>query len=1098
MIGSKAAASPKPRAPTILRLSGSLVFALGSLVLFGWWLGLAALTSVAPGAVAMKANAALGLLLAGSSLLLAGASNVDRWQPVTSALAWLVMALGVSTLGQDLLGIDLGFDELLFSDAPDAVATGSPGRMSPASSAAFALLGIALAFRNRVWINQISAGLVGLIGAGAFVSYLYAIDPPRDGGSTTAVAMLSGFGFLAAATGALFAGREGGLAAVFLDESEPGRQLRLFFPVAIVLPLALGTIAIAGGRAGLWATEYEAVILSLSTIASLVLFAALSYRSFSRSDRDRLAAVGSLAASEERYRRTFQHATVGIAHLASDGRWIRVNDRICEILGYSSGELLSKTYAEVSHIEDLDVDVKQWELLRRGEIADYGVERRFLTKEGEVVFADVRLVRENDEEGDLQHFIVVLQDITGRKLSEGTLRVYQRAVSATQNGIVIVDATRNDQPMIYVNPAFLEMTGFEQADLIGQNCRILNRHARDQAGLAVVRDAVAAGEETSVLLRNHRKDDTPFWNQLSIAPVHDDGGRLTHFVGIAIDATERVDRMAERERLLTGAERANQEKDRFLSVVSHEMRSPMNAILAWASILAEEEQSDEVVHAAEAITASVQNQARLVDDLLEVSRMRAGTLEIQAARIDFPSTIESVVDQLTPVAREHEIDLVWNDPGRPVFAHADPDRLAQVLRNLIDNALKFTPGGGRIEIALVEEPDFLSVEVRDSGKGIAAEELERVFDDFWQGDRRGGSGGKGLGLGLPIVRHLVERQGGTIVAESAGPGSGATFRLRFRRTEPAETPSPEIAIAAAPDRSSVGAKHAVPAPVSAEAAPADSSAAHTEPRIDSVEPTGSPDRPPGAEPLAGLEVVVVDDDVPTVEASASMLASAGALVRPAHSVSEALRHFERGTPDVLVSDIGLPDRDGMDLIREVRSLPGPRSHVLALAVTGYADEAQRRQIGRAGFDAYLTKPVAPGVILDRLLALRARDEASKAARRRVLLIHGGDSKLADMVASIEAEGHDLRELVDVSTLSHVVERFEPEIVLVSSRIDGIDASTLGARLRAGAGGGALLVAVLEEGDQVELADFDYLLTRPGPDRALRRMLRVIEVSGWAK
>ncbi len=687
----------------------------------------------------------------------------------------------------------------------------------------------------------------------------------------------------------------------------------------------MGALASFGERAGWYDARFGAALLAVTCAAALVGIALVSYGALKLADAERDQARAALAASEARYRSTFERASVGIAHVAPDGRWLRANDRLCAMLGYSAEELLEKTFAEVSHLEDLPLDATQWELLRRGEIQDYAVERRFRTKSGEVLYADVRLVREEDEAGQLRHLIGVLQDVTSRKRSEGALRVYERAVAATQNGIVITDARRSDHPIVYANPAFLKISGYAASDLVGRNCRLLNANARGQAALEELRRAIRDEEACSVLLRNHRMNGEAFWNQLSIAPVHDVTGSLTHFVGVIVDATERMQGLVEREEILAAArgaqreaEAANDAKDRVLSVISHELRSPMSAVQAWASLLREDADAKSVPRALDAIEAALRSQTRLVDDLLDASRIRARTLEIEAARIDLAATVRTAVDHFGPIAKERGIELAFRAAVEPAPCSADALRIAQIVHNLVDNALKFTTTGGRVEVELTEQGEAWGLAVKDTGRGIEAAQLENVFDEFWQGGRREGSGGRGLGLGLAIVKHLVELHGGAVHVESAGADQGATFRVEL-------------------------------------------------PRLREEPQRGVPSR----KALEGVDVLVVEDDEPTLEALAAALERAGASARRARSMAEALRALA-SPPDVLVSDVGLPDRDGLALIRALRESPEPLRSLPALAVTGFRGVGERARILGAGFDAYLAKPVEPSAVIERIVALRAR------------------------------------------------------------------------------------------------------------------------------
>jgi CheY-like chemotaxis protein len=307
---------------------------------------------------------------------------------------------------------------------------------------------------------------------------------------------------------------------------------------------------------------------------------------------------------------------------------------------------------------------------------------------------------------------------------------------------------------------------------------------------------------------------------------------------------------------------------------------------------------------------------------------------------------------MLPIAVARGVALRASAPGAPLHVVLDPERATQVVRNLVDNALEFTPKGGHVEVSVLDEGERFAVEVRDDGRRIAPSELPFVFDAFWRGGEGKGRA-HGLGLGLAIVRHLVERQGGRVSAISDGIGHGATFRAAF---------------------SKLAAKEAA----AREESPRESARAG----------------------LDGLEIVIAEDDVATLEATAAAMRRAGAVPRLAQSVSEALRLFEASLPDVLVSDIDLPDRDGLDLIRSVRAMDEPRSSLLAVAVTGLADPADRRRIQRAGDDACFAKPIVPALVAEHVSALLALLRTSPSTRPRRALVAGDDAKAVDMLADL--------------------------------------------------------------------------------------------------
>lgn len=1071
----------------ISRALGLGVFALALTVMLGWLLDLDLPKRILPGVVEMRLATAIGFALAGVGLQLRASARLEVAR-IGIALAVLLLAFCAVHLGPVLSGAELALGSTLF-DSIGRFASGADAtaRMSPATAIGLLLVAIATMVDRR-WPRlghaaALSAFTLALV---ELLAFIYEIEPLLQFGRFEGIPFHASLGLLAASLGALFLRPDIGLPSALVDDSIAGRELRRVLPVSIGVPLVLGALARVGDRAGLWSDDYDMAILASATMIALLTLTVVLYRSLRDSEAIKDGALDSLGASELRYRTTFEHATIGIAHLSPEGRWLRANARLCEMLGYEEAELCELTYASVSHLDDLDVDVKQWELLRRGEIDAYGVERRFRSKSGEEIVAEVRLVREEDAAGNLVHFIAVLQDITGRKISEGTMRVYQRALAAARNGIVITDAARPDHPVSYVNDAFLEITGYEASEVLGRNCRFLNEKARDQAAVREIRDAIERGESCSVLMRNHRKDGSGFWNQLSIAPVEGPDGKIGHYIGVMTDATERVRAGAERDDLLRIAENANRAKDRFLAVVSHELRSPLNAILAWSSIL-EDEGGDEVVErAASAISAAVRSQERLIDDLLDVSRIRGERLEVHPVRIELSSAIRDVVEQMRAIAVERSIELALEVSCDDVQVDADPERISQIVRNLVDNALKYTPPQGRIDVVLVAGEQSVELTIRDTGPGLEAGDLDRIFDEFWQGSAPGAVGAKGLGLGLPIVRYLVERHQGSIEAKSDGPGHGLSMIIRLPRpAQPEGEPARDRPIASRPvdstdptdltDATDATGAGAVAAAATSEAivsAPRDESAPQESREVD----------------LVGLEIVVVDDDPDWVEAASSAFAKRKAIVRSAHSVAEALRHFERGSPDLLVSDIGLPDRTGLDLIRAVRRLPQPAGSVLAIAVTGMTDAESRARVRRAGFDACLGKPIPPEVVVGEIARLRNLIAAPNAPERRVLVVADEKAAAEPIVEGLRSEGHAVEVARSAEATTTRIRADRPGFVVIHEPLDAVEADTIAER--AFSVDAHLDVVLIASGDhEIDSEAFDLVLTGPAAWETLSRFLR---------
>ncbi|WP_052519300.1 hybrid sensor histidine kinase/response regulator [Archangium violaceum] len=370
------------------------------------------------------------------------------------------------------------------------------------------------------------------------------------------------------------------------------------------------------------------------------------------------------------------------------------------------------------------------------------------------------------------------------------------------------------------------------------------------------------------------------------------------------------------------AEEANRAKDDFLATVSHELRTPLTAILGWTSILRTNTLPPEKqTRALETVERSARAQAQIVDDLLDISRIVAGRMRLEMQPVKLAPVVEAALEAVRPVAAARNIQLEPQlEPGvGPV--QGDAQRLQQVAWNLLTNAIKFTPDGGKVSARLRCVEEHVELQVTDSGKGIEPAFLPHVFERFRQAD--GGSARRygGLGLGLAIVRHLVELHGGTVQAHSEGEGHGSTFTLRL----------PLIAARGA-EGASPGIASMLPDP---------SLAAYL------------PD-------LSGVRVLVVDDEQGIRELLRALLEERGAVVSSASSAAEALEQLQRAPPDLLVSDIGMPDADGYTLIRQVRALPPARGgQVPAAALTAYTRLEDRTRALSAGFHVYVPKPVDP-------------------------------------------------------------------------------------------------------------------------------------------
>jgi signal transduction histidine kinase/CheY-like chemotaxis protein len=378
---------------------------------------------------------------------------------------------------------------------------------------------------------------------------------------------------------------------------------------------------------------------------------------------------------------------------------------------------------------------------------------------------------------------------------------------------------------------------------------------------------------------------------------------------------------AEKERLYREAQESNRLKDEFLATVSHELRTPLTSILGWAHMLRTGQfDGDSAIRAFETIERNARAQSQLIDDLLDVSSIITGKLRIDVRQLSPDSFVEAAIEAVRPAAEAKGVRLQKIMDTGVVTVSGDPVRLQQVVWNLLANAIKFTPRGGRVQVRLERVDSHIEIAVSDTGTGIAPEFLPHVFDRFRQADQRTTRQHGGMGLGLAIVRHLVELHGGTVRAESAGEGQGSTFTVLLP-----VAPVYQTAI---------------------EGSRVHPAARDTLPSLDCVER------------LDGVRVLVVDDERDTRELLKVGLGQCGAEVIVAGSVAEGLEAIRAATPDLLISDIGMPEEDGYDLIRRIRELPGENGgRVPAIALTAYARVEDRMQALRAGYQMHVPKPV---------------------------------------------------------------------------------------------------------------------------------------------
>src|SRR5688500_1188596 len=546
-----------------------------------------------------------------------------------------------------------------------------------------------------------------------------------------------------------------------------------------------------------------------------------------------------------------------------------------------------------------------------------------------------------------------------RRRAEETLRKHSDWLRVTLSSIGDAVVTADVEGRVtFLNPVAESLTGWAQAEALGRSLtdifKILNEESRKPVENPALQ-TLSAG--TIVGLANHAilvaKDGRERPIDDSAAPIRNEQGEVVGTVLVFRDISERKRMELERENLLASAqaaqkeaEQANRLKDEFLATASHELRTPLTAVVGWARMLRTGKlDAENSARALEAIERNATLQTKLIDDLLDVSRIITGKLTLDRRPIEIAHVVSDAVNTVRPAAdaKNIAIETSFYTQAGPVLG--DANRLQQAIWNLLSNAVKFTPKNGRIEVALQRVNSEVEISVGDSGEGISSEFLPYVFDRFRQGDGKTTRLHSGLGLGLAIVRQLVELHGGTVSAHSDGPGRGSIFKFRL----------PVLSINNVPDSKSVASDFTL-----TRARVTDGLNLECSPRLD------------------GLRVLVVEDDPDTRQMLKALLSECNADVITVPSAAEAIKEIGRRKPDVLVSDLGMPEQDGYELIKKVREMESAdhTARIPALALTAYAKAEDRVRALAGGYQVHLSKPVEPAEFLLVVANLAGRGQSS--------------------------------------------------------------------------------------------------------------------------
>jgi PAS domain S-box-containing protein len=604
------------------------------------------------------------------------------------------------------------------------------------------------------------------------------------------------------------------------------------------------------------------------------------------------------------------------------------NNAAERLFGYTAAEAIGRPVTMLIPPERVDEEPAILQRIMKGQFVDH-FETVRQRKDGSLIDISLSISPLRNEEGIVTGASKIARDISDRKQKEKEVRFQAHLLSAVEQAVIATDLKGT---VLYWNEFAEWLYGWTRAEAIGANIIDLTPAAdtRDTAGeiLARLRD----GESWSGEFLTKKKDGSLFPAQVTDSPIFAENGDLIGIVGVSTDITGRKRAEEERARLLASerqarsdAEEANKLKDAFLATLSHELRNPLNVILGYAEVLLrsdEAKRSAFVKRAAEILKRNALAQSQLVRDLLDLSRLHMGKLSLNREAVSLMTTISNAVETVQEEATAKKVEVKVVASEEVSFVDADPLRLEQIVWNLLNNAVKFTPAGGTVTVRLGSEANQGVLSVEDTGEGIDPAFIPHVFEMFRQADATNSRRHGGLGIGLALVQQLVQLHDGTVAVASQGHGQGAQFTIKL--------------------------------PLSRESKQSPSNTQQSD-----------------GDALSQMRILIVDDSVDTVDMLSRLFEMDGAIVNTARSGAEALKIVGNEQFDVILSDISMPGMDGFELLRMLRELPAVKdTPILALTGFGRAEDVARAKA--EGFFSHVTKPIDLGQLIEILQELRTK------------------------------------------------------------------------------------------------------------------------------
>jgi PAS domain S-box-containing protein len=586
----------------------------------------------------------------------------------------------------------------------------------------------------------------------------------------------------------------------------------------------------------------------------------------------------------------------GIFMLDPEGHVMSWNSGAAKLKGWERDEIVGQHF---SIFYPKEVAASGWpeeELRRAKQLGRFEDEGWRMRKDGSRFWANVIITALYDRTGELTGFAKITRDLTERRQHEEELRESEarfRLLVESVRGYAIFMLDENGNVRSW-NGGAQALKGYTTEEIVGRHFSAFYTPDDVEAGLPAseLREARQEGRAEREGWRV-RKDGSLFWANVVVTAVYGTNGELIGFVKVTRDMTDR--------RRLEELERSSRMMSEFLAMLAHELRNPLAPMRNAVTLMQlEHTASPALRNARDIIDRQLTHVTHLVDDLLDIGRLTTGKITLRQERVGIADLVSRSVETARPLLESRRHTLTIDLPPRPVYVRADPTRLSQILQNLLVNAAKYTPEGGRVRITVQSADGFVTVAVADNGRGIAKKDLGRIFELFAQGDH-GTPNESGLGVGLTLARSLAELHGGRLDAESPGPGQGSTFLLR---------------LPAADRNESAAADH----------------------------------------PTTGFRVLVVDDNRDSADSVTAIIRLLGYHCECVYNGDAALAVAAQRAPQMVLLDLAMPGIDGYQTLERLRALPGARN-VFAVAMTGYGSNEDRQRTSSAGFDAHLTKPV---------------------------------------------------------------------------------------------------------------------------------------------